>query len=93
MKRFWIIGALVALLSSCTESAELENAAAIEPDEVVGGIEISATISLSEEDDELTKVSNDGVETLWLFSWDAEDSEGNVFAYCKVGDTPTYKCV
>ncbi|MFI3259634.1 MAG: hypothetical protein R3Y16_06015 [Rikenellaceae bacterium] len=84
MKQLWIIGALVALLSSCTESVELQNDA---NEEQLGGISITATITMPQSEDSAdTRISTEYGDEDWLFTWEAADTYGHVYALCNNGN-------
>ncbi len=81
----------MALLSSCTESGELEQVAPTP--ETEGGIHITMNLSMGDESSRIsTTGSND--DDSWSFTWDEADESGNVYAYCRVGeaDSYTYSC-
>ncbi len=80
MKRFWIFSAIIFALYSCTESTELDTPEAEDEQlELDGGYAITATISMSQSDDESeTRISSDfggnNSDDTWVFTWDIGDS-------------------
>ncbi|MFI3265397.1 MAG: hypothetical protein SNJ10_09100 [Rikenellaceae bacterium] len=53
MKRFWIFSAIIIALYSCTENTELDTPETEDEQlELDGGYAITATISMSQSDDE-----------------------------------------
>ncbi|MFI3289596.1 MAG: GLUG motif-containing protein [Rikenellaceae bacterium] len=86
MNRLWSICAAMVLLFSCTESPEIaDDITTTTPDGTVDGIPFSVTISMPQS--ESTRISSDygAADTEygnWAFTWDEDDAEGNVYAYC-----------
>ncbi|MFR9535509.1 MAG: hypothetical protein SNF97_02015 [Rikenellaceae bacterium] len=92
MKRFWIFSAIIIALYSCTENTELDTPETEDEQlELDGGYAITATISMSQSDDESeTRISSDtisGDAAEWVFTWDASDASDNVYLMSKVSDS------